>query len=29
MRVLFVVSMLLPGPQVLMYLAMWLVVPEE
>ena len=28
-RVMFVLSMLLPGPQVLIYLAMWLVVPEE
>lgn len=29
MRILFVLSMLLPGPQVLIYLIMWIVVPEE
>lgn len=29
MRVLFVLSLLLPGPQVLLYLVLWLVVPEE
>ena len=28
-RVLFVVSCLLPGPQVLLYLALWIVVPSE
>lgn len=28
-RALFVVSILLPGPQVLMYLALWLVIPRE
>ena len=27
-RLLFVVSMLLPGPQVLVYLALWLLVPD-
>jgi phage shock protein PspC (stress-responsive transcriptional regulator) len=29
MRVLFVVSLILPGPQVLIYLILWLVIPEE
>lgn len=28
-RVLFLLSMLLPGPQILVYLAMWIVVPSE
>jgi len=28
-RVLFLVSCLLPGPQVLLYLALWIVVPSE
>ena len=28
-RVLFVVSCLLPGPQVLLYLALWIIVPSE
>jgi phage shock protein PspC (stress-responsive transcriptional regulator) len=28
-RVLFVLSMLLPGPQVLAYLVLWIVVPSE
>ena len=28
-RILFIVSMLLPGPQVLLYLALWVVIPEE
>ncbi|MCH5643028.1 MULTISPECIES: PspC domain-containing protein [unclassified Gordonia (in: high G+C Gram-positive bacteria)] len=28
-RALFVVSILLPGPQVLVYLALWLVIPRE
>jgi phage shock protein PspC (stress-responsive transcriptional regulator) len=28
-RVLFVASCLLPGPQVLLYLALWVVVPSE
>ena len=27
-RLLFVVSMLLPGPQVLVYLALWVLVPD-
>jgi phage shock protein PspC (stress-responsive transcriptional regulator) len=29
MRVLFVLSMLLPGPQILIYLVLWLIIPEE
>lgn len=29
MRLLFVISMLLPGPQILIYLALWIVIPEE
>jgi phage shock protein PspC (stress-responsive transcriptional regulator) len=28
-RVLFVLSMLLPGPQILAYLVLWIVVPSE
>lgn len=28
-RLLFVLSCLLPGPQVLIYLAMWIIVPNE
>ena len=28
-RALFVVSIVLPGPQVLVYLVLWLLVPEE
>ena len=28
-RVLFVASMLLPGPQVLLYLILWLVIPNS
>ncbi|MDI3385568.1 PspC domain-containing protein [Streptomyces sp. B-S-A8] len=29
MRVIFVVSCLLPGPQFLIYLALWLLLPSE
>lgn len=29
MRVLFVVSCLLPGPQFLIYLALWILIPQE
>ena len=29
MRVLFVLSCLLPGPQFLVYIALWVLVPEE
>ena len=28
-RILFVLSMLLPGPQVLFYIGGWLLIPEE
>ncbi len=28
-RVLFVLSMLLPGPQILLYLVLWIVLPQE
>ncbi|WP_210505945.1 PspC domain-containing protein [Naasia sp. SYSU D00057] len=28
-RLLFVLSLLLPGPQILIYLAMWIIVPNE
>lgn len=28
-RVLFVLSLLLPGPQILIYIALWIVMPEE
>ncbi|GAB93666.1 PspC domain-containing protein [Gordonia rhizosphera] len=28
-RALFVVSILLPGPQVLLYIALWIVIPRE
>jgi phage shock protein PspC (stress-responsive transcriptional regulator) len=28
-RVLFVLSFLLPGPQILLYLALWLIMPSE
>jgi phage shock protein PspC (stress-responsive transcriptional regulator) len=28
-RVLFVLSMLLPGPQILLYLALWIILPPE
>lgn len=28
-RTLFVVSLLLPGPQVLIYLAMWILIPKR
>jgi phage shock protein PspC (stress-responsive transcriptional regulator) len=28
-RVLFVVSVVLPGPQLLVYLVLWLVIPSE
>lgn len=28
-RVLFLVSMLLPGPQVLAYLVLWIIMPKE
>ncbi len=28
-RIIFVVSLLLPGPQILIYLAAWLLMPNE
>ena len=28
-RALFVLSLLLPGPQILLYLALWIIMPEE
>ncbi|MBD0859868.1 PspC domain-containing protein [Gordonia sp. zg691] len=28
-RVLFILSLLLPGPQVLLYLALWIVIPRR
>ena len=28
-RTLFVASMMLPGPQILVYLALWVLVPDE
>jgi phage shock protein PspC (stress-responsive transcriptional regulator) len=28
-RILFVLSLLLPGPQVLLYVALWLIIPSE
>ena len=28
-RILFVASLLLPGPQILIYLAGWLLIPDE
>jgi phage shock protein PspC (stress-responsive transcriptional regulator) len=28
-RVLFLLSMLLPGPQILIYLALWIIVPSQ
>ena len=28
-RLLFVLSMLLPGPQILIYLAMWILIPKR
>ena len=29
MRLLFVVSLILPGPQVLIYIVLWVIMPEE
>ncbi|MGN6446020.1 PspC domain-containing protein [Amnibacterium sp.] len=28
-RLLFVLSMLLPGPQILIYIALWVIMPNE
>jgi phage shock protein PspC (stress-responsive transcriptional regulator) len=29
MRLIFVLSLILPGPQVLIYIILWIVIPEE
>jgi phage shock protein PspC (stress-responsive transcriptional regulator) len=29
MRLLFVLSLILPGPQILIYMVLWVIVPEE
>jgi len=29
MRFLFILSCLLPGPQILVYLALWIIIPNE
>jgi phage shock protein PspC (stress-responsive transcriptional regulator) len=29
MRLLFVLSLILPGPQILIYIVLWVVIPEE
>ena len=29
MRLIFLLSCLLPGPQILIYLALWIIVPNE
>ena len=29
MRLLFIVSLILPGPQILIYLVLWAIIPEE
>jgi phage shock protein PspC (stress-responsive transcriptional regulator) len=29
MRLLFVLSLILPGPQILIYLVLWVIIPEE
>jgi phage shock protein PspC (stress-responsive transcriptional regulator) len=28
MRLLFVISCILPGPQILIYLVLWIIIPE-
>jgi phage shock protein PspC (stress-responsive transcriptional regulator) len=28
MRLIFVLSMILPGPQILIYLVLWVIIPE-
>jgi phage shock protein C len=28
-RVVFVLSMILPGPQILIYIVLWVIIPEE
>jgi phage shock protein PspC (stress-responsive transcriptional regulator) len=29
MRLLFVISLILPGPQILIYIILWVIIPEE
>ena len=29
MRLLFVVSLILPGPQILIYIVLWIIIPED
>jgi phage shock protein PspC (stress-responsive transcriptional regulator) len=29
MRLLFILSLILPGPQVLIYIVLWIIIPEE
>ena len=29
MRLLFVVSLILPGPQILIYIVLWVIIPED
>jgi phage shock protein PspC (stress-responsive transcriptional regulator) len=29
MRLMFILSLILPGPQVLIYIVLWLIIPEE
>jgi len=29
MRLIFVLSLILPGPQILIYLILWIAIPEE
>jgi phage shock protein PspC (stress-responsive transcriptional regulator) len=29
MRLIFVLSLILPGPQILIYIVLWVIVPEE
>ncbi len=29
MRLLFILSLILPGPQILIYLVLWVIIPEE
>jgi phage shock protein PspC (stress-responsive transcriptional regulator) len=29
MRLIFVLSLILPGPQILIYLVLWVIIPED
>ena len=29
MRLLFVLSLILPGPQILIYIVLWVIIPED